>query len=1318
MTRSRWYRWQRRAAGLTWLGGLGTLLLVSFVSLPEGGPGRLAAQTLAAAEPQTRTVPRDTVGQAELRRQVERPQRAASLLWAERSVYRIRDGEAITYYYGNVYLDRDTLVVRADSAHVFRERDLVRLFDNVRIRRHETRIAADWAEYRHERGEADLRGQVRVVEALIIASAHRGELRDDFQLLRLMDDAVMVAPDYTVTADTLIRDTRQEHGEAFGNVQITDHDGSTIVTGDHGVFAYDGSWAEVDSRPTLWTRDGDSEPVRSWAERMRFYRHEDRAVMIDSVRIVQGELRAFADTATAYGRDHMILQGDPRLEDGTRNRMYGDHIEFFYRDGVLDRVILLGRARMEDTEPESLAALFRGLPPLDVLEGDSIAVHFRDGEIFRTDVVGQAHSIYVPLDLDGEAAFNEVRGDTLILRFQDERVAEVEVRGNMTGTYHFARFEQMGLRRPSPDVESAEPSEEPPDQLPEQPSAVLAGTALADTALTEVTAAAGDTLIGVVADTLSLAGADTLARSVSDTLALALAAADTFEFTPHAEQVVYTGHSLLFDMIGRTIAVSQDAELVYGTMTLRARDVILDTETRELYADGDPILEDGEIIVGQQMGYDFGHRTGAVRQGVTTFDGYYYVGDQVNRYPDGSLKICSGRMTSCDHEEPHYHFWSDRMKIRLDDRVVAAPIVLKVGRVPIFALPFYFKSLKEGRRSGILFPNFNFGWTAREGRYIRDLGYYWATNDYTDFTFEIDYNERRELAWRVRNRYAKRYSFTGSVDYNALRGLRADEELREWQFRWRHDQPNLFDDYRFRSDVEMASRELSRSNLNQDRGRDIISGQLKSSVYVSRSFGFGGTSLNASRTEFTNARDDDPTTDKAIFNMTLPSMSLNFKQLTLGRQLRPGQQGSILGDIGRATYFTQGYNLSHQQSETEETRTQRYAGSGNWGLTVRPPRVWIFNVNAGASSSWNWSRTDLAGRRFVSADSTYRDISDVTEVSRPSLAFTSGVSTTLYGVFPVAVGPLQAIRHTMRLNSGISYRPQLGSKQDRGHSYTFSMGNRFDVKYLRRSDQDIVATVHKLDGLIDWSLNTSYTPDAQQPWSDIGSSLTFKPGQSRNLSFRLNNTIDPDDWKIIRTQFNYSFGLSGRIDTGYLGKEREERTNQSIGRLGLPDEDEALLEDDEWTDEPEWDDPMVDQFGFYGGQFDVFGPGSQQTTRDDTDGGRFIPFNLNGSLSLSHTAATDRTTARANISGSARLSRHWDFSYSASFDLESRRTTRQEYRLHRDLHCWRLEFTRTVSPLDSQFGFRFYLIAIPELKVTRGKEDLLGGLGGGMGGLY
>ena len=129
MTPPRRCRPGRRAVGLAWLA---VLLLLTVVALPASRP---AARPGQAEEPPPDDLPppvapRDTTGQARLQWEVSRPQRQASLVTAERTIYRIIDGEAITFYYGNFYLDRDTVVVRADSAHVFRERHLARLFDN------------------------------------------------------------------------------------------------------------------------------------------------------------------------------------------------------------------------------------------------------------------------------------------------------------------------------------------------------------------------------------------------------------------------------------------------------------------------------------------------------------------------------------------------------------------------------------------------------------------------------------------------------------------------------------------------------------------------------------------------------------------------------------------------------------------------------------------------------------------------------------------------------------------------------------------------------------------------------------------------------------------------------------------------------------------------------------------------------------------------------------------------------------------------------------------------------------------------------------
>jgi hypothetical protein len=133
---------------------------------------------------------------------------------------------------------------------------------------------------------------------------------------------------------------------------------------------------------------------------------------------------------------------------------------------------------------------------------------------------------------------------------------------------------------------------------------------------------------------------------------------------------------------------------------------------------------------------------------------------------------------------------------------------------------------------------------------------------------------------------------------------------------------------------------------------------------------------------------------------------------------------------------------------------------------------------------------------------------------------------------------------------------------------------------------------------------------------------------------------------------------------------------------------------------------------------DAAGRAGGQGARDLTEGGRYLPFQTSGSLSYSYLNATGDRRASASVSLRANLSRYWEFNYQTSFDLVTGAALRQQYTLGRDLHCWRLEFNRTVSAVDSQFGFRVYLKAIPSLKFTRGREDYMGSLGDGVGGGY
>ena len=1188
------------------------------------------------------------------------PGRGPTRYRADRLVDRVVDGRPVTSLIGNVLITRDTTAIASDTAQFYRDEERYVFRGHIRMTQGATVLTCRDAVYRADRDEADFAGDVRVSDSTAVATARRGELRDGGDRLRLIGGARLVLPEYVVWADTILRFGGGRHGEASGHVKIVDPGGQSVVTGEHATFDRERGVAVVDRAPRLVSREEGGEPLRGSAGRMTFFRTGRRVVMTDSVRIRQGRHTALADTAVIYGRERMVLTGAPLLDDGEGGVMTARRIEFRYREGKLERVLLLGDAAMTDDGPRRLARLFRGLPDRNTLTGDTIRVDMTDSRPRFALVTGAAHSIYVPDDTSDEVAYNDVAGDTIGITFRGQRVARVRVDGHMAGTYYFVRRDSM--------------SGAPPD------------TAAANTA----------------------------------------GAAAPFPFAARKEKVDYSGHDALFDLQARRIELAGEARLVYGTMDLTAGQVRLELLTRELYADREPLLVDGtQKMAGERMAYDFEHRSGAVEGGATAMEGFYYVGDYIKRFGDGSLKIRSGRMTSCDLAQPHYHFWSDKMIIKPGDKVVARPIVMKIGRVPVFALPFYFKSLKAGRKSGILFPSFNFGWSSRTGRYIRDWGYYWATNDYTDFTFRGDYNERRELTWQISNRYVKRYTFRGNAMYSRRTTLGDGPKTREWQLRWSHQQDALFDYYRFRANLQMSSRSISRSDLINDVGRDVISGQQTSTIYLSRSWSALSASLNFKRDEFVNREDDDPSTNNKLSSQSFPQLSLSFKSRTLLPPRRGPGRGSFLGDLLRNTYLRQSYSLSSQRDVFETTRAVTHTASGNASLDLKPPRIWLFNVSTGVSGSQSWTRHTETGETFAwsDSDSTWvgTPLHQVAEETRTSLSINTSLNTTLYGVFRPHLGRLRAIRHTVRFGVGHRLSPAIPGKQRRSENVTLSLNNRFDVKYLAGAADDSTAEIRKLDGVLDWNLTASYNPDrsAGQRWSNISSNATIRPGRSRNLRLVVSNSIDPYRWKVLSTRLTYGLSLQGRVDTGAAPVEAREQVNAALDRLGALADSTAADTTAAADTAGIWDDLDREAGGgdAFAGLDRLDRPAGRDAGRDRTEGGRYIPWRLGSNLSYNKNNVTGSVSARVSLNAAVTLTPTWELSWRGSYDFERGDLINQTWNLHKDLHCWELRFTRSVSAVDSQFGFIISLKAIPDIKVTRGKQDLVGGLrrlGGGI----
>ncbi len=111
------------------------------------------------------------------------------------------------------------MTAAADTGIVYRDRDRYELYGHVRLTDNGTVLTCRRAVYERIAGRGDFFGDVRLVDGDVVGTGRRGESRDGGRLMRLIGDALLVTPDYTVRADTVERDRVTGMGEAFGHVR-------------------------------------------------------------------------------------------------------------------------------------------------------------------------------------------------------------------------------------------------------------------------------------------------------------------------------------------------------------------------------------------------------------------------------------------------------------------------------------------------------------------------------------------------------------------------------------------------------------------------------------------------------------------------------------------------------------------------------------------------------------------------------------------------------------------------------------------------------------------------------------------------------------------------------------------------------------------------------------------------------------------------------------------------------------------------------------------------------------------------------------------
>jgi len=704
------------------------------------------------------------------------------------------------------------------------------------------------------------------------------------------------------------------------------------------------------------------------------------------------------------------------------------------------------------------------------------------------------------------------------------------------------------------------------------------------------------------------------------------------------------------------IILKNRAQMEYSDIHLQASEIFYHSDSKIIDASGEAKLADSQgEVEGERMTYSFQTKKGVVYSGESRIETGFFRGRKVKKIAENVLCASYGVFTSCEYAQSHYEFWSPKVKIYVNDKVIAKPVVIKLQGIPILALPYYILSLKRERHSGFLPPYLRY---IGGHYYIVNNGYFWAISDYCDLTAMLDYNSKK--GWGQKLNFNYLFGSASSVNSTYIAHYRERDTLKEW---WK-----VYSSHR--QDIGLNTYALLRLDLRSDTAFDRYfdesfevrtKKELSSFATLTHNFGSLSTITEVSRTVTTNKESQTgeiPQSYTSAGNITqdlFPRLSLTSPKINLfSTKLFMGWSGSF---------------------ENRYTNKKLYNRSAQTKLTFsRPFRLLgILQIEPSLTGTgeWYWQDKNKKPNLFLG---TY--------------SFQTSTSTKIYGIFHPRN---REFRHIIAPSLSYSYTPPYdtslkptgGSNSSGSSAMGFSLGQSFVL--MPKTSASGESSQEQAVTILDWTSSLSYDfKKNYRPLSDLSTTMSIAPTFSNWYSVDTRLSMRHSLYDLLLEQFDFSTALTLKSPSAVLADEEKMKQQK--------EEEEGGTQDGS-TEEYFNEDPY---------RTDAYG-------QRQLGVGEGISKGWNLSLNYNYSKYRYSKYSYQTVSGaiSFPITSNWKISYDTSYDLFNNRFQRQVFRIYRDLHCWEAEVRITYERYNVEYWFEIRIKEIPEVKLYGGQRRTL-----------
>ncbi|WP_372776015.1 putative LPS assembly protein LptD [Mangrovibacterium sp.] len=868
-----------------------------------------------------------------------------------------------------------------------------------------------------------------------------------------------------------------------------------------------------------------------------------------------------------------------------------------------------------------------------------------------------------------------------------------------------------------------------------------------------------DSLISIDPDTtLVKALPDSLSLS-TDTLSTDSLNRKTAPKKPVLEATINynASDSIIVSLDGQKVYMYKEGVVTYQNIELTADFIILDLNTKEVYAEGlpdsvgvmqgTPVFKDGdEEFECQTLRYNFKSQKGIIED-VKTEQGEGYVhSERTKKMSKDEFILKNGKYTTCDADHPHFYLKMTKAKVISNKKIITGPAYMVLEDFPIYfpILPFGFFPNSSTYSSGIIIPSY--GEETTRGFFLKDGGYYWAANEFFDLTVKGDIYSKGSWATNISSNYKKRYKFSGNFNLAYNLNKYGEEDLSDYyetkgfSVKWSHSQDSKANPNQSFS----ASVNLSTSSYDKENATDVasyLSTTKSSSISYSKKWENSPFSMS---TNFTHSQNSSDST----MSLSLPVVTFNMSKIY------PFKNKDRVGKTRFWEKISVGYTGNMKNSITaDESEILNQSLTKDWKNGIQhsiPITLPSFNlmkyINMSPSFSYKerWYSSELQSR-YVYNHATQQEILQVDTLygfkRNYEYSYSLSASTNIYGMY-IMKNPnsrLKAIRHKMTPTLSFSYRPDFGDPKygfwdtyydengdvkyynrfqngvygstSRGESgaISFGLSNNIEAKMAAKNDtiskggegdDDKFTKVKILDNL---SFSGSYNLIADS----LNLSTISIRGRTtvKGVSVNFGGTLDPyltDTTGSVRINdfaWNNRTGLArlGRLTSANMSfgmSFKSKDKNKGNNSGGPGGQPGSSNEPKPESGFDEFGEPMMPVVSMGGIQYYDFS----------------IPWEFRFDYTMSYSKSNPYSDAvinqSMNFSGRMSLTDKWNMSMTTNFDIEAGEFSFTTFNVSRALHCWNMSFN--FVPFGDRRSYSFSLNAsssmLQDLKIDKRKS--------------